>query len=288
MWNDVQGNKILVYLASDRPVVDTAGRMGRIRDLLKVLFPSSTIAVGCATPHKENRAPAFKPVFPYLISGLTDFQKDALLSRRVWSIKTLTIFTIPFDPPVSRYALTLTGIFLEDPSKEAHTVVDAVRKTLASTPRIQMFLEDHNDNIDGSITNKLSFILDSITVRGAQHYIGNSKRPVFFVYIHPPTTSPRYHRDWLTRLQRLKYGTTCGIGSHIAKEWRCNLCKGIDHLTAFCRFPALPGWNLPPTFASEEEEENPDNQPPSRHSNTPEGRPSRSGRRGNGRREHRN
>ncbi|KAF8636174.1 hypothetical protein AX17_003734 [Amanita inopinata Kibby_2008] len=249
-WASVPSNKILVYLANDKPVYNTDERMERIRAFLNAIFPSHpSITIDCPVPRKKMmRALIHKPVFPYLIAGLTDRQKDILLSRRVWSTKTISFFAIPFKPPVSSYALTLAGIFLNPPHEHVNTVAADVRETLSASRRVRYFIEGCNDNIDNAIEDKFSFILDSISVRGQWLYLNKQLSAIFFVYIHPPTKLSSYHRRWLAMLRRIRYVTSFGIGEHVMNEWKCNVCKGFDHPTGLCRYPSLPGWNPPLQF----------------------------------------
>ncbi|KAF8636963.1 hypothetical protein AX17_003139 [Amanita inopinata Kibby_2008] len=249
-WISEPSNKILVYLANDTPVYNTVERMERIRAFLNVLFPSHpSIMIDCPVLWKKMmRFITHKPIFPYLVAGLTDLQKHILLSRRVWSTKMATLFAIPFDPPVSSYALALAGINLTPPHEHANTVAAYVHEALSENYAVRDFIEAHHDNINNAIKDKVSFILDNISVRGQLLYRSKNSSPIFFVYIHPPTKLSSEHDRWLAMLRGIQYGTSHGVGEHVANEWKCNLCKGFDHPTGLCRYPSLPGWNPPPRF----------------------------------------
>ncbi|KAM6496547.1 hypothetical protein JOM56_007020 [Amanita muscaria] len=279
LWESAPGNKVLAYLANDRPVINTSERIERITSTLSAIFPDTPFRVGCArlTQHRVEH----KPIFPYLIAGLSDQQAHTLLSRRVWSTKITTLFIIPFVPVPSTYALTLEGIFLPPAGDNEAEVTEAVTNTLRSNIHANNFIAVNNDNVDQTLTEdeKINFVLNSVWTRRKVLFFKGRRCAMYFIYIHPPTTKPSLHRKWLGILRRLSFTTLCGQGQHTNDGWRCNLCKGLDHPTSMCRYPTLSGWNLPPHF-TDEGGDNGDDTTNTATSSTPNARGRGSNRRG--------
>ncbi|KIL54611.1 hypothetical protein M378DRAFT_181641 [Amanita muscaria Koide BX008] len=262
-WKSAPENKVLVYIASDRPVTDVSDRLERIRSFTSVLFPDTPLTIGCARPRRLYNS-EYKPVFPYLIAGLSEQQAHTITAREVWSTRQITLFATPFDVPVSSYALALHGIFLAPTTESEIQITEVVANTIRDSLSAMNLIAAHNDNIENSdnlnVGVKQEYIISTIDVRGETYFVNKKRNSVFFVYIQPPMKAINFHRTWLRTLRRLKYTTIYGQGEHRTKGWRCNLCKGLDHPTSLCRFPTIPGWNQPPHFADEGNDEEPDTQ----------------------------
>jgi hypothetical protein len=231
-WKTAPENKILVYLASDRPVGDTAERIDHLKSFMKILFLNLDVKMGSAKP--TNKYPTtYKPIFLYLIVNLSPAQEQSLLSRRVWSTNIITFFTIPYDPPVSWYSMSLVGIQLTPPHEHEREVSETIGSTIKNNHLATTFIIGHRDKIEPIFDDNeaIQFILDSIYVRGEWLYIDKRRHPVF-VYIHPLTAELSFHQTWLAILQKALYPTMYGVGQHHKTQWRCNICKGLDHLSA--------------------------------------------------------
>lgn len=264
-WRAVSENKILIYIASDRPVNDTSERVDRLRNFFKILFPDTKVKVGSAKPIMTH-TPNFKPIFPYLIAGLSLAQQNTILSMRVWSTNVITFFAIPYEPPVSPYTLSLVGIQLTPPHENEEEIANAVSDGIRNSHAAINFIAGHRDNIDPNLDDDeaIQYILDNVTVRGEWLYVDGRRRPIFFVYIHPPTKNSGFHKVWLSILRKRAYPTMYGVGQHQKNHWRCNICKGLDHPTSLCKYPGLAGWNKPPHFSDEGTETNEDTAQPAK------------------------
>jgi len=186
-------------------------------------------------------------IYPLFVAGISEIQRDLLLSQQCWSLSAFTFFTFPISASVTTYVMTLEG-FSVDASKDSNTKVEAIiHDTLCKDPDIEKFLTHYRDALpDTTVPEATTLILDNLTVDGLDIKISGEEVTVYRVYAYPPTTDTNILENWISLLRSKKYNSI-SYGMATARENRehfgCNICKGADHPSGLC--PYISILNLP-------------------------------------------
>ncbi|KAJ7896915.1 hypothetical protein B0H13DRAFT_2033085 [Mycena leptocephala] len=84
--------------------------------------------------------------------------------------------------------------------------------------------------------------LASISVQGIVLIVNDTNTVAWRLFVEPPT-AVREHWSHLRRLfGKLKIMTALHGTARLQRAFRCHICPAIDHPTALCPLPGLPGW----------------------------------------------
>ena len=239
-WDAVPAPKLIVFIANDTVAKEVHHRVVLIRNALAEIFPDTVPVIGSSDPV----APAHQAVFPFLVHRIPESYGRILVAQRFWSCTALTFFALDFSPPPTPFVMTLEGLHLSATPESECIVEQLVRRKLLSSPSVTHLIDRHRDNLPPLATAELiERVMGTITARSTS--LGkNADDPVVFnIYIHPPTNEPLSHQTWLDEIRAITYFTHCGTGK-AALVFRCNVCKGRDHSSHSCPFPAGAGVSI--------------------------------------------
>ena len=251
-WRMRGGASTLVYIAGDGLTADFSTRIKAIASFFSSVFPAFPApTIGPPELFKRNdKQFAFKPVFPFFISGSEDLI-NTLTSRVCWPTPSITLFVASMDPEASHFAIAITGFPLDRSDASDLVVADAVREAISNDATARTFITNNTDNLVGVHPDHyIDHVLNSIVVRSCSVMEEGSSVVVFNVYITPPTEVPDRLKAWIVNLKKLKYSCFHGAG-RCRTAFYCDVCKGRDHPTSLCRFTALIGWPTSPAFTNE-------------------------------------
>ncbi|KAM6490445.1 hypothetical protein JOM56_014118 [Amanita muscaria] len=244
-WEATPGPKVVIFIAGDTIVTHDQlhSRVLAIRNVLKKIFPESDPIVGSAepVPASHHHQPVLRPVFPYLISGISILQAQVLTTRLCWPMSDLTFFALDLSPPSTPFVMTLSGLHLPLTVESNEAVASLIRQKLFASSSVTSIIRRYNENLPPYLTRDefIQFILSTVEVKGVR--LGNHEEcPVVFnVYIHPPTNNPHWHRAWLQEVRSVTFFAAYGTGK-ATPIFHCDTCKGRDHAVESCPFP-MPG-----------------------------------------------
>ena len=265
-WDGITGPKALAYIANDKVVQDGYLRVLAISETLSKALGSPHIRVGHAEP-SGTPSSSQKPIFPYLVYGITSTQLDYLLQRKLFITNALAIFVIPFSVPVSPFVMTLHQLPLQVHPENERQVRQLVRARLLESSEVQRFIMTYHDNIpETSYPSTFRYILDSISVTGAYALLpGGVQTPIYHLFVHPPSAVNDFHRNWLNMLFKMKFPSIDGTAVKRA-DFHCRCCGSLTHPNAICPFKLNPQWPLDAPFQPPSA-----SPPPDRSVNTPRG-----------------
>lgn len=243
IWEAYDGPKAFVVIANDKIVTEATDRVGLIRDLISQNFDCPSLIVGHAMPfYPSNRLP-YKPAFPYLVAGMSQNQINSLVTRKCWSSPKITFLAFSDDPVPTTYAFSLGTIPVNATPANNAIVVEMVKAKLIAAGA-QAFISNNRDNIPTNINDEDAFklIIDSVSVQGITTKENKRDITIFNVYIHPPTIDTTGYQRWISCLKALNYPGVIGTGRP-RDPFHCNLCKGLDHITALCQYSEVPGFH---------------------------------------------
>ena len=236
-WEAVPAPKLIIFIANDTVTDEVHHRVVLIRKALVEIFPDVVPVIGSSYPV----APSRQPIFPFLVHRIPVSYVRILITQRYWSCTQLTFFAMDFSPPLTPFVMTLQGLHLPAVPESEHIVEHLVRRKLLSSSLVTHLIGQHHDNLpDLPAAELIGRIMDTIKARSAS-LGGDVDDPVVFnIYIHPPTNDPLQHQIWLREIRAITYFTYCGTGK-ASPVFRCNVCKGRDHSSSSCPFPAGAG-----------------------------------------------
>ncbi|KAM6499942.1 hypothetical protein JOM56_005450 [Amanita muscaria] len=250
-WDNTTGPKALVYIANGKVVTEAFLHVNKIREILGVALDSHNVQVSHARPHTLPPR-GDRPIFPFLVSGISEEQCATLLEQRVWATQELAIFAIPYNVPNCEYTMTLHQLPLPMEERSTLEVRRIVREGIISSGDIQKFIQLHHDNtrikkLRYPLT--LSFIADSVRVFQDSYKInGGLAIPIYHVYIYPPSNSRNVHSNWLDILCRMQFTHPVGTAVTRSMERICKHCHSITHASTDCPFTRLDKWPVYPIF----------------------------------------
>ena len=245
LWEKQTGPGVIAFSPSDNSAVDTA-KVTLFREMLRDSLVAPNLFVIAPTLVRTQYT-EHKPVTPYYIGGITNFQRTLLLHWNVWATPKAAFFIVREDNFVSDYIMTLENTFLDNDDASIAKVTTAMITTIMNDDRhvFEDFVDDHHDafhphfatdDVLDTIVGDLQVIPLQITERGASITLFN-------VYAPPPTEDGDAYDQWISLFRSRTYEF---YGSANARHpYNCGTCAGQDHPTGKCPFHDLAGWHKP-------------------------------------------
>ncbi|KAL1701475.1 hypothetical protein EV121DRAFT_294247 [Schizophyllum commune] len=196
----------------------------------------------------------------YLVTGATRGQRDAILSRQIWSCDELTLIAIPVEPPIDEFLFTLSGYTLKDTVAAKEIVRARVYDIIFANTEAARFLldcfanqfdrdpENYKEDLDDA-TDWAIGILHTIHVRSEVVEAGETTQVNWRVYCTPPTQNVAEHKAWIDIVTKLDYPIPLRgrpmVFRFDSPNMRCGTCLSVDHRTGRCRLPDIQGWKGP-------------------------------------------
>lgn len=192
----------------------------------------------------------------FLATGLTEGQLFNVFVKTGGgkvSVPNIQFEICYLDKAFDRYVMTLEGITLPpfSSSLNCHRLVeDSLRQAMASSTRVDQFLQGHHDNTPQHLTalQAKACIMKSVkarpmTMSSPIKNAAGEPTPVTYWHIHVdnPTCNPADHESWIEHMRTLRFETGFGSAFHWTHR-TCNYCFGTDHPVGLCPFKLLPGW----------------------------------------------
>ena len=244
-WEKQTGPGIIAFSLSNNGAVNTA-KVTLFHEMLRdsLLAPNLfVIAPNLMCTHYTEH----KPITPYYIGGITNFQCTLLLHWNVWVTPKAAFFIIHEDNFISDYIMTLENTFLDNDDASIAKVMTAMIMTIMNDDRhvFKDFIDEHHDayhphlttnNILDTIVGDLQVIPLQITERGASITLFN-------VYAPLPTRDGDAYDQWVLLFHNHTYEFYSTMNTRYL--YNCGTCAGQDHLSGKCPFHNLAGWHKP-------------------------------------------
>lgn len=135
--------------------------------------------------------------------------------------------------------MTLAGLHLPARPESNEIVAILVCRWLRNSHSVNSFIRDHHDNLPTFMTvdEQIKFTLGTVEITPVKLGKEDDSALAFNVYIVPPTKNSLHHQSWLQVVRAITYYADCGTGKG-ASIFHCNVCKGRDHSSDSCSFPA--------------------------------------------------
>ncbi|KIM41161.1 hypothetical protein M413DRAFT_11333 [Hebeloma cylindrosporum] len=247
LWEKQTGPGLIAFSPSDNGAVDPA-KVIIFREMLRdALLAPSLIVIAPSLVHTHYTD--HKPVTPYYIGGITDFQRTLLLHWNVWATPKAVFFIAREDNFVSNYLMTLENTFLDNDDASIAKVTSALITTIMEEDRhvFEDFIEDFHDSMHDHYTTDdvLDDIVNGLRVVPLQITERGAPITLFNVYAPSPTKDGDAYDQWLSLFRNRTYEF---YGTATARRpYNCGTCSGQDHPTGKCPYHDLPGWHKPAT-----------------------------------------
>jgi len=245
LWSAKYGPKAWVrtYCARFEPnAQETLTKISMLLTRLLGEAESSTLLISAPsheTPITDERLP---PPWHYLISGISQQNLDKLVAWQVLSTPDITVFIVPFTQPLPNYICTLENFPLPDTPNSSAKVAQIVKSTLHRAPDIGDLLTAEGVDYADAYKAIESFAVTSFRVSIS----ATKKQTLWNVYcMKPPQIALDKFFRWAKAIRRLEFFSEdfgVGVARTGDRQFQCVGCKAVDHPTAFCPFPLIPGW----------------------------------------------
>ncbi|KAL1714313.1 hypothetical protein EV715DRAFT_266735 [Schizophyllum commune] len=142
------GNPEIFFVYTCVPICDRRPTMvKKIEKVVNDMAPVKGVTLEVAPPvlakgtEMEDYNDSLTPKM-YFITGATLSQRDAILSRQIWSCDKLTLIAIPVEPPIDDFLFTLSGYTLKDTMAAKEIVLARVYDTIFANTEAAHFLLD--------------------------------------------------------------------------------------------------------------------------------------------------
>ncbi len=185
------------------------------------------------------------------MTGLTKRAEQEITSESagIWATEQIQFLAIPFEPKLTKFALTLDRFTLLP--NQYHIVQETIADTLISNLNVFAFVESYHNAFPAMDVNTIyeqvlqSIEAEPVSLSASPSGKGGKARVVWNILITPPTQIPSRHAQWIQLLKSLKYMHhlgTGGVGVPIQSPLSCNRCKIQGHVATACPLPLLPDW----------------------------------------------
>jgi hypothetical protein len=145
LWEKQEGPGVITFSPSDNGTVDPAKVI-----LFRNMLWDSLNAPGLFIIVPDTIHSTFtehKPVTPYYIGGISQAQRDLLLSWNCWATPKTAFFIFPKGRFVSNYVMTLENTFLDDDDASIAKITSALMSTVMADPKhaFEDFVDEHHD-----------------------------------------------------------------------------------------------------------------------------------------------
>ncbi|KAJ6632293.1 hypothetical protein B0H10DRAFT_2206668 [Mycena sp. CBHHK59/15] len=170
----------------------------------------------------------------WLAAGMPDWLLQAILDSRALSSTAVTLYPLHYDLPITGFIGVFVGFTLPYTHDGANTARDLIRTAIQANSEIREFVHTHCSAYGPVSAGEAWDLLQaSITVRGIELIVQDTKTVAWRLHVDPPTTN---REEW-GRFRRL-FGKFQVLTLYV-----------VDHPTPLCPFPSTPGW-LGPTLAT--------------------------------------
>ena len=210
--------------------------------LTNLLGENPSLLISAPTPDVPISDERHPPPWHYLISSISQEEIDKLVDWQVFSTPDITVFIVPFDQPLPKYICTLKNFPLQDTPNSTSKVTEIVKSTLHRAPDIGDLLTA--EGVDYPTAYKA---IESFTVTSFRISVSATKKQTLwnvYCFDPPPIPLDKFFR-WAKAIRRLEFFSEdfgIGVARTGDKQFKCIGCKAVDHPTAFCPYPLIPGW----------------------------------------------
>ncbi|KAJ7682189.1 hypothetical protein DFH06DRAFT_1314410 [Mycena polygramma] len=246
MYDDVGGPKLFISVSGGNGIVMKTH--GLVRECIGNFanIGATDFALGTPPVAADGTSPAL-----WLVADIPAHLAQAIIDMRILSSAPITLFTFPYHIPIIGFVGIFTGFTIANTAEGATIACGLIRTAIAANAEIAQFVQTHRDAYGPQVSagQAWEIFLASISVRGIGLLISDTNTVAWRLHVDPPTNN-RDHWDQLGRLHGKVEVLTALYGTaHMQRAIRCRICPGIDHPTALCPLPNLPGW-LGPTLAT--------------------------------------
>ncbi|KAJ6626645.1 hypothetical protein B0H10DRAFT_2210937 [Mycena sp. CBHHK59/15] len=193
----------------------------------------------------------------WLAADIPGQLSQAILDARIISSSGITLFSIPYDMPVSGFIGVFAGFTLPNTAMGANAARDLIRTAIEGNNEIAQFVQTHRDAFGPLVSagQAWDFFRDSVAVHAIVLLVNDTNTVAWRLHVTPPTNDRAAWGQLRRLFGKLQIMTALYGTARIQRAFRCRICPAIDHPTPLCLLPSLPGWlgPTPATIAALEE-----------------------------------
>ncbi|KAJ7762100.1 hypothetical protein B0H16DRAFT_1808433 [Mycena metata] len=128
----------------------------------------------------------------WLIGGLAQHLADAILEQGALSCTEITLFAVPYSPPIAGFLGIMSGFTLRNTPAGAANAQEYIRSALAGDAAITQFVRAHRDSFPPTVDadGALEIFLASVGVHGVELLVNNTTTiTAWNTYVVSPTES---------------------------------------------------------------------------------------------------
>ncbi|KAL7280529.1 hypothetical protein ACG7TL_005461 [Trametes sanguinea] len=204
----------------------------------------------------EEAPPGFMPPGPppqgvpwrdvtltWLVEDLSPRASRLLVKQGLWSTLELTFFAYDLDLSIPTFLLALEGFTQIRPTFVASIVKDVLNQNPALAG-IEALTVSNPKFAGRSPKEGAEEVVESVHVTMCRiNEDDEASLLVAYVYMNSPTHDPSLWGPWRDSLYNVDFTGRSTRPVTTRRPTRCVGCKGVDHMTHQCPFPAIPGWH---------------------------------------------
>ncbi|KAG6835981.1 hypothetical protein H0H93_012595 [Arthromyces matolae] len=169
----------------------------------------------------------------FVCGGLSENQKRVLMSRTIWSTNLISFDPVPFEPPISSYALSLRGVKIQDNADGEREFAREVRNILENYIGFaSYFCAVARFQLKNQRTRTMEAIrsntLHSMVTKAVRLPMSDGNTDLIWnVYMDSPSDHPGEHKVWIAMLKSARWYIKLNEAEVV--EFRCHRCRSLDH-----------------------------------------------------------
>ncbi|KAJ7873734.1 hypothetical protein B0H13DRAFT_2348892 [Mycena leptocephala] len=165
----------------------------------------------------------------------------------VLSTTAITLFVFTLFPPLSGFMGIVEGLTFANSPAGAQEAVNTIVHSLSTATTFIQLLMSHHDALPAhwTIQPVINTVLGSITVVPLELASPRGPRVVWCVFMMVTMTNIVFYNALHASFSRVLFVTPFDNTGHVRDDMSCRICCSIDHPSALCPFPDIPGWMGP-------------------------------------------
>ncbi|KAJ7873937.1 hypothetical protein B0H13DRAFT_2058071 [Mycena leptocephala] len=188
---------------------------------------------------------------PWLTADIPAPLAQAIVDARIISSTDITLYPLPYNMPIIGFVGVFAGFTLPNSTAGADVARAHIRAAVSNNGEIAQFVQTHRDAFSPQVSAEQAWerFLTSVSVQGIILIVNSTNTVAWRLYVEPPTTVREHWSRLCCLFGKLQIMTALHGTARLQRAFRCHICPSIDHPTALCPLPNLPGW-LGPTPAT--------------------------------------
>ncbi|KAH6914283.1 hypothetical protein BKA70DRAFT_1217862 [Coprinopsis sp. MPI-PUGE-AT-0042] len=249
-WDAIPTNKVLAVFGRDRVTTNNFARIEELRhEVQRCTGMVEDAEILYIKMHPTDFKLTSRDTFlPMLIHDLTPRQKEALTKKRMSNSNRAWIMFFDYNLPIRNLLLSIAKLPIRNDERGTARVVKGIRESMeAHKEEMVNYIRLHSNRFPPGFSKdpyrRYKAWIRTIAAQGLMTKVEkDAEEIVWYIYMDPPHDDYTAHKEMVDTLKSYTYVIEGNKYYAWDDNYRCQACRGRDHMVGLCPFTALPGF----------------------------------------------